>query len=74
MVSSPTLLWGEEAVPSPPNLIPFQRGGLSRDPPFCRGDLSSVLPSPAQSLPAVDSLSLGFSLLFQKGRRLLTNW
>lgn len=23
LVSSPTLLWGEEAVPSPPNLTPF---------------------------------------------------
>ena len=62
----PRLLWGEEAGPSllPPPPAPFQR--LSRDPSFHRGDLSSALLSPALSLLAVASLSLGLSLLFQE--------
>lgn len=62
-----TLLWGEEAVLSPPHPRPFQRGALSRDPLFCGGNLSSALLSPAQSLPAVASLPSRLSLLFQKG-------
>ena len=69
MVSPPPhLLWGEEAVSSPPNLTPFQRGGLSRT------DLNSALLGLVQPLPTAASLSLGFSLLFQKGRRLLDDW
>lgn len=51
------------APPSSPRPAPFQR--LSRDPSFHR-DLSSTLLSPALSLLAVASLSLGLSLLFQE--------
>lgn len=54
---------GRGSCPSP--LHPISESRLSRDPYFHRGDLS-----PALSLPAVASLSLGLSLLLPKGRRL----
>lgn len=46
-MSSPILLWEKKAVLSPPNPRPFQRGGLSMNPLFCGGNLSSALLSPA---------------------------
>lgn len=73
MVSSPILLWERRlSPPHPPHPIserrPFQGPSiLQRRPELC-----SSIPS---SVPAsLDSLSLGLSLLFQKGRKLLTNW
>lgn len=56
-LSHPTVRRG--GYPLPANLTLLQRGGLSKDPPFCRGDLNSALPSPGQLLPAVYSLFSG---------------